>query len=223
MVSRSLVMLAAVWTNNASMSSSCCSVTSLIVASLTPPCQAGPLPRDPVVTVWWQCFCDLLRLVHRCGRVSLLKDLIGDIMSLCGPAQVGELIGHDAAFGNRSQHTNSGFAPFQFAAYAVAIGLAEPEVLVVKGAQATANQDSAEPDRGHQRQGHADTGTLAHAALANLVGLDLALLVKDQDADGILLRHARVLQGRGRHVGSCLIVENRQDHGLVRHEYPFLA
>src|SRR5258708_33751754 len=34
MVSRSLVMLAAVWTNNASMSSSCCSVTSLIVAPL---------------------------------------------------------------------------------------------------------------------------------------------------------------------------------------------
>ena len=35
MVPRSLVMLAAVWTNNASMSSSCCSVTSLIVAPLS--------------------------------------------------------------------------------------------------------------------------------------------------------------------------------------------
>ena len=56
------------------------------------------LPRDPIVTVWWLSFCELLRLVHRCGRVSLLKDLIGDIMSLCGSAQVGELIGHDAAF-----------------------------------------------------------------------------------------------------------------------------
>ena len=35
MVPRPLVMLAAVWTNNASMSSSCCSVTSLIVTPLS--------------------------------------------------------------------------------------------------------------------------------------------------------------------------------------------
>jgi hypothetical protein len=35
MVPRSLVMLAAVWTNNASMSSSSCSVTSLIMAPLS--------------------------------------------------------------------------------------------------------------------------------------------------------------------------------------------
>src|SRR5271169_1814762 len=49
MVSRSLVMLAAVWTNNASMSSSCCSVTSLIVIPLTPPCPAGLSLRHLVV------------------------------------------------------------------------------------------------------------------------------------------------------------------------------
>src|SRR5207244_3665840 len=106
-----------------------------------------------------------------------------------------------------SQHTNSGFSSFQFASYAVTIGLAESEVLVVKGAEATANQGGAEPDRGNQRQGDADTGALAHAALADLVGLDLAFLVEDQDADGIPLRRARVLQGRGCHVGRCLIIE----------------
>src|SRR6266581_2035228 len=50
MVPRSLVMLAAVWTNNASMSSSCCSVTSLIVAPLARRlAQAGPCLRDPFV------------------------------------------------------------------------------------------------------------------------------------------------------------------------------
>jgi hypothetical protein len=64
-------------------------------------------------------------------------------MSLCGPAQIGELTRHDAAFGNWSQHANSGFAPFQFAAYAVAVSLAKSEVLVVKGAQSAANQGGA--------------------------------------------------------------------------------
>ena len=83
--------------------------------------------------------------------MGLIEDLIWDIMSLCGPAQIGELASHDAAFGNWSWHANSGLASFQFAAYAVAIGLAESDVLVVKGAQATANQDGAEPDRGNQR------------------------------------------------------------------------
>ena len=42
------------------------------------------------------------RPVRRGGRVSLLESLIGDIMSLCGPAQIGELASHDAAFGNWS-------------------------------------------------------------------------------------------------------------------------
>ena len=42
MVPRSLVMLAAVWTNNASMSSSCCSVASLIVAPFTRLARLGP-------------------------------------------------------------------------------------------------------------------------------------------------------------------------------------
>src|SRR5208282_4777456 len=52
MVPRSLVILAAVWTNNASMSSSCCSVTSLIVTPLSRRlAPAGPLSPDPIVTV----------------------------------------------------------------------------------------------------------------------------------------------------------------------------
>ena len=39
---------------------------------------------------------------------------------------------------------------------------------MVKGAQATANQDGAEPDRGNQRQRHADTGTLPMLRLPTL-------------------------------------------------------
>ena len=57
--------------------------------------------------------------------MGFLENLVGDLMSLCRPAQIGEFAGHDAGFGDRSQHANSGFAPFQFPAYAVAIGLAE--------------------------------------------------------------------------------------------------
>src|SRR5215471_16744208 len=54
-------------------------------------------------------------------------------MGLCGPTELGELTSHDAGLGNRSQHADSGFAPLQFPAYAVAVGLAEAQVLLCKG------------------------------------------------------------------------------------------
>src|SRR5215469_17130095 len=72
-----------------------------------------------------------LGVLCRGGRVSFLKGLVGDFMGLCGPTEIGELASYDAGFGNRSQHADSGLAPLQFPAYAVAVGLAESYVLVV--------------------------------------------------------------------------------------------
>jgi len=179
---------------------------------------AGPRPRDLEPegrrsrTFW-------LGLVCRGGRVGFLESLVGDVMSLRGAAQIGQLASHKIGFGNRSQHADSRFAPGQLPADPLAIGLVESQALVVQRAQQpAAYQADGEPDGGEQRQDQTDTGALAHAALADLLDLDLALLVEDQDADGVVVRHPRVLQGSGCHVGSCLVLEDRQDHGPVRHE-----
>ena len=142
-------------------------------------------------------------------------------MSLRGTAQRGELVSHDGGFGDGSQHAHSRFAPFQLAADPLAIGLVQSQILVVKRAQQpAAYQACGKPDRGDQRHDRADTGTLAPAAFADLVGLELALLVQDQDAGGIPFRHPRLLQRGGCRVGRYLVFEDRQDHRLVRHE-PF--
>jgi hypothetical protein len=52
-----------------------------------------------------------------------------------------------------------------------------------------------------QRQDQADTDTQAHAALAQLMSLDLAILIHDQNADGVMVRHPRFLQSVGRTIG----------------------
>src|SRR5208282_4645471 len=97
-------------------------------------------------------------------------------MSLHGTAQVGELAGHDGGFGDGSQHADSRFASLQLAADPVAIGLVQSQILVVKCAQQpAAYQAYGQPDRGDQRHDGADTGALAPASLADLLGLELAL------------------------------------------------
>jgi hypothetical protein len=83
----------------------------------------------------------------------------------------------------------------QFFAYALAVGLTESEVLVVQGpCQAAAEQACGQPKRGNQRHRRTDADSFAEGAFADLVGLKLALVVQDQDADGILLRYTRFLQ-----------------------------
>src|SRR5271170_2741616 len=177
-----------------------------------------PVPAPPPSLTRRPC-----QLACRGGRGGFLDSLVGDRMSLCGPAQFGELVSHEADFGHRSQHADSRFAPLQLPADPLAIGLVESQVLVVERAQQpAADQACGEPDRGAQRHDGADAGTLAPAALADLVRLELALLVQDQDAHGIPLRHPRVLQGDGRCVGRSLVIEDRQDYGLVRHEHSLL-
>jgi hypothetical protein len=85
--------------------------------------------------------------------------------------------------------TPTAAAPCQLPADPLPIGFVESQALVVKRAQQpAAYQAHGEPDRGEQRQDQADTGALAHAALADLLDLDLALLVQDQDADSVVVR-----------------------------------
>ena len=44
--------------------------------------------------------------------MRFLNCLTGDNMSLHGPAHLGELVSHEASFGNRSQQTDSRLARF---------------------------------------------------------------------------------------------------------------
>ena len=97
-----------------------------------------------------------LGLVCRGGRVGFLESLVRDLMSLGGPAQLGELARHEVGFGNGSQYTDSRFAAGQLAAEPLAIGLIQSQALVVKRAQqAAAYQADGETDRGEQRQDQA--------------------------------------------------------------------
>lgn len=71
-------------------------------------------------------------LCRGCG-VGFLEILVGNLVSLRSPAQLGELDSHKAGFGNRRQHTHSGLAPFQFAADPLAIGRAPSIAIWCRG------------------------------------------------------------------------------------------
>jgi hypothetical protein len=57
--------------------------------------------------------------------VGFPEILIGDVMSLSGPAQLGELASHEVGLGNSSQHTHSRLAPGQLRADPLAVGLSQ--------------------------------------------------------------------------------------------------
>src|SRR5262245_59208403 len=129
-------------------------------------------------------------------------------MSLRGAAQLAELGSYDSGFGDGSQHADGRLAAFQLVADPLAIRIIESQILVVERAQQpTAYQPCGQPDGGDQGHDGADTGTLAPAALADLVSLELALLVQDQDADRIPLRRPRLLQRGGCRAGRYLVFE----------------
>jgi len=101
-------------------------------------------------------------------------------MRLGGTAQLAELVSYDSGFGDGSQHADSRFAPLQFTANPLAIRLVQSQILVVERAQQpTAYQACGKPDRGDQRDDGADAGALAPTALADLLSLEVAVLVQD--------------------------------------------
>ena len=101
-------------------------------------------------------------------------------MRLGRTAQLAELVSHDGGFGDGSQHDDSRSPPLQFAANPLAICLVQSQILVVERAQQpTAYQACRKPDRGDQRDGGADSGALAPTALADLLSLEVAVLVQD--------------------------------------------
>jgi len=82
-------------------------------------------------------------------------------------------------------------------------------------AEEAAREDTGEQGRRREDgQYEADPGALAHAPLAELVGLDLALVVQDEDTDGVqldvIVGLVPGLQRRDRGVGGCLVLEHRQ-------------
>ena len=75
------------------------------------------------------------------GCLRFLKGLVGDGVRFCYAAQLDEFVLHHSGFFHGCQHADRGFAALQLSAYALAVDLAESEVLVVQGAcQAAAEQ-----------------------------------------------------------------------------------
>jgi hypothetical protein len=76
--------------------------------------------------------------------------------------------------------------------------------------------------RGEERERKANACAFADAALADLLGLDLPLVVEDENTNGLMWSSTRVLERLGRGVGRRLVLENCQHDGVVLHERSLL-
>ena len=120
------------------------------------------------------------------------------------------------------EHAHGGLAAGELGRDPVAVLGLEAETLVMEGAQEPAADDAGEQGRrGDHRQHEADPGALADAALAELVGLELAFVIEDEDADGVeldvLLPCIPGLHLLHDIVRLGLVVEEGQDDGPFRH------
>ena len=169
--------------------------------------------------------CDLGRLDGRNGGLDLGDSLFGHLVDLGAPTEIGELGGDVDRHGRVHEHAHRGLTGGELAGDPVAVRGLEAEALVMEGTQQPAADHAGEEGRrGDHRQHEADPGALADAALAELVGLDLALVVEGEDADRIELeRFVRLVPGLQRFdrvVGGRLVLEECQDHCLACHVQP---
>src|SRR3954447_17089503 len=117
-------------------------------------------------------------------------------------------------------HTDCRLAGVQVHRQAGLVGIAEPEVLVVERARRRADHDSWAEDRSAEDRDHtADGRALAGASLADLVLLELAVRVEGQNADGIAVGNAGVLQFQCGGVGGALIREDSEYELPVCHRW----
>ena len=184
--------------------------------------RVGILRPDSVEDRQIVACCDLGRLDGRDGRLDLGDGLFGHLVDLGGPTELGELGGDVDRDRRVDEHAHRGLTGRELGRDPLAVRGLEAEALVVEGAQQPAADHAGEQGRrGDDRQHEADPGTLADAALAELVGLDLALVVEGEDADRIeldvVVRLVPRLQRFDRIVGGRLVVEECQDHCLACH------
>src|SRR3954447_12069261 len=106
----------------------------------------------------------------------------------------------------------------EFVANALTVARFETKILVVERAQHSAADDGPSANWSYHSENQSDARTLAYAALADLLGLDLTLVVQDQDADGVAFRDLAIAQRTSGGVGRSLAVESRQNEHLVPHE-----
>src|SRR4051812_32210362 len=130
----------------------------------------------------------MLGLVGPGGRVGFLEIFFSDGVRLRGSAKFAQFGLYGGRFAGGCENADGGFAVAQLGADAFPVCLVEAEALVVKRTQCPAAEEShAEADRGEQGQCHADTRTLASTALAYFLGLDLALVVQDENSDRVVV------------------------------------
>ena len=124
-----------------------------------------------------------------------------------------------------SEHSDGCPAAAQCSAEALAVGVVEPEILVVELAHHSATDDpDTEADGSKETEDGSRRRAFAAARRPDLVGLELAALVEHKDADRVVHGRVGVAQhGRGL-VGLGLRVEDRDDQPLLGHgARPFVA
>src|SRR3954454_22462930 len=119
------------------------------------------------------------------------------------------------------EHADGGLAATQGSAEALAIGVIEPKDLVVQLAQQSSPADpDAEADGPEQTEHGTGRRAFACTRHAELVSLELAVLVEHEDADRVADGGARVLDSGRSRMGVGLGVENGDDESLLGHGAP---
>ena len=120
-------------------------------------------------------------------------------------------------------HADGGLAALQCGGDAFAVGVVDAEVLAVQLAQQRAAADPETETHGaEQDQGGSGRRALASARRADLVGLQLALLVEGEDGDRVIHGGAGLLDGGRRRVRVGLGFEDRDDQAFLGHGTSFL-
>src|SRR4051812_31158622 len=133
----------------------------------------------------------LLRRWRR-GNLDFLESRVRGLVSLSLPAELRKPLRHSAGFGNGSQNSDCCLPAFEVLADALAVAGLEAQILVMERAQRGATDDGTGAYGCDRGENQSDPRALAQAALADLLGLDLTLVIQDQNADGVTLRDLAV-------------------------------
>ena len=156
------------------------------------------------------------------AAATACEGVVGHLVDFGGATELTQLGGDGCRFIGRGEDAHGGLAAGQFRADALPVRVGKLQTLVVEVAEdATTDEAHEQRGRSHDRQDQADTGAGLGAALAQLVLLDLAVLVDDEHTDGAEL-HVRArlvprLQCSDSGIRCGLVGEDPQDQFVGSH------
>src|SRR4051794_15197588 len=129
---------------------------------------------------------------------GLAQHRVVELVRLRGAAEPDQDRLHGDEVVDRGDHPDRGLAFAERGGQPLAIGVVESEVLVVQLAeQSAAGRPDSEADGPEQPEGGADRQALDAARGADLVRLELAVIVKDEYGERVVVERAGIVEGAG--------------------------